>query len=94
MSLFTSSEFKPFPTYASQQGFGVLLRVLNLSDVSATSLQKIDAIGRNLASLVDSSSNLVDEVAKVQLSQAGKVKNLFIKIITNSHVYLKNMARK
>ena len=51
-----------------------MLRVLNLSDVSATSLQKIDAIGRNLASLVDSSSNLVDEVAKVQLSQAGKVK--------------------
>ena len=76
MSFFTS-ELKPFPTYAPQQDFGVLLRVLTLSDVSATSLHKIDAIGGNLASLMGSSSSLVDEVAKVQLNQAGKV-NIFI----------------
>ena len=44
--------------------------------MSAISLQKIDAIDGNLASLMGSSSTLRDGVAKVQLSQAGKASNL------------------
>ena len=60
--------------------------------MSATSLQKIDAIDGNLASLMSSSSTLVDGVAKVQLSQAGKVSSLYLSRLTNLQEYLKNMA--
>ena len=53
-----------------------LLRIWTHSDVSATSLQKIDAIDGSIASLMGRSSAVVDGVAKVQLSQAGKGSDL------------------
>lgn len=60
----------------SQPDFMALLRIWTHSDVSATSLQKIDAIDGSIASLMGRSSAVVDGVAKVQLSQAGKGSDL------------------